>query len=154
PYFTEGYTGIVATLNKNSTGPFIAFRFDMDALDIDESNAAHHFPNQRGFRSIFPNKMHARGHDAHTPIGRGLATMLAENKQMLYDEIRLIFQPAEEGTRGAKSMVAANVVKNVNYFIASHIGMQVPHQHFLAANNGFLATSKLDILFQGKASHA
>lgn len=154
PYFTEGYTGIVATLNKNSTGPIIAFRFDMDALDIDESNAAHHFPNQRGFRSIFPNKMHACGHDAHTSIGLGLATMLAENKEMLYAEIRLIFQPAEEGTRGAKSMVAANVVKNVDYFIASHIGMQIPHQHFLAANNGFLATSKLDILFHGMASHA
>lgn len=51
-------------------------------------------------------------------------------------------------------MVEANVVDDADYFIASHIGTGVPHEHFVAANNGFLATSKLDISFSGKASHA
>lgn len=153
-HFEEGYTGIVATWDTGREGPTIAFRFDMDALDIHESEDQKHFPNQEGFRSTVPNKMHACGHDAHTAIGLGLATLIAKNHQKLNGKIKLIFQPAEEGVRGAKSMVKANVVKDVDYFIASHIGTGVPQGHFIASNNGFFATSKLDITFRGMASHA
>ena len=152
--FSDGYTGIVATLDTGIEGPTIAYRFDMDALDIHESELDSHTPKQEGFRSTLPHKMHACGHDAHTAIGLGLATVIASNKEALKGKIKLIFQPAEEGTRGAKSMANAGVVDDVDYFIASHVGTGVPHQHFVASNNGFLATSKLDITFKGRASHA
>lgn len=152
--FSEGYTGIVATLDTGIAGPTIAYRFDMDALDIHESEQDSHFPKQEGFSSKLPHKMHACGHDAHTAIGLGLATVLASNKESLKGKIKLIFQPAEEQTRGAKSMASAGVVDDVDYFIATHVGTGVPHQHFVASNNGFLATSKLDITFKGKAAHA
>lgn len=154
PFFEEGYTGIVATWETGRKGPTIAFRFDMDALAIYESEEEKHVPNKEGFRSTVPNRMHACGHDAHTAIGLGLATMIATNHKNLNGKIKLIFQPAEEGVRGAKSMVKANVVEDVDYFIASHIGTGVPQGHFVASNNGFLATSKLDITFRGRASHA
>ena len=152
--FSEGYTGIVATLDTGIAGPTVAYRFDMDALDIHEAELDNHFPKREGFRSKLPHKMHACGHDAHTAIGLGLATVLASNKEGLKGKIKLIFQPAEEQTRGAKSMAYAGVVDDVDYFIASHVGTGVPHQHFVASNNGFLATSKLDIRFKGKAAHA
>lgn len=51
-------------------------------------------------------------------------------------------------------MVKAGVVNDVDYFIATHIGTGIPHRQFLAANNGFFATSKLDIRFMGIAAHA
>ncbi|CAM3812397.1 M20 family metallo-hydrolase [Mesobacillus thioparans] len=152
--FSEGYTGIVATWDTKKDGPTIAFRIDMDALDINESQEDSHFPQKEGFRSTLAYKMHACGHDAHTTIGLGLATLIAENKDSLKGKIKLIFQPAEEGTRGARSMAEANVVDDVDYFIASHIGTGVPDGHFVASKNGFLATSKLDITFKGVASHA
>lgn len=152
--FSEGYTGIVATWDTKKDGPTIAFRIDMDALDINECQEDSHFPLKEGFRSTLPYKMHACGHDAHTTIGLGLATLIAENKGSLKGKIKLIFQPAEEGTRGARSMVEANVVDDVDYFIASHVGTGVPDGHFVASKNGFLATSKLDITFKGVASHA
>ncbi|ASK62386.1 peptidase M20 [Virgibacillus phasianinus] len=151
--FSEGYTGIVATLDTGKRGPTVAYRVDMDALPIYESTSESHVPLQKGFRSI-NDKMHACGHDAHTAIGLGLASLLAANKAELQGKFKLIFQPAEEGTRGAKSMVEAGVVADVDYFIASHIGTGVPHNHVVAANNGFLATSKLDVSFRGVASHA
>lgn len=154
PYFKEGYTGIVATFDTNRPGPTSAFRFDMDALPILESNEPDHLPTKLEFRSIAEGSMHACGHDAHTTIGLGLATLLIEKKDQLNGKIKLIFQPAEEGTRGAKAMARAGVVDDVDYFIASHIGAGVPQHHFVAANNGFLATSKLNIRFSGKASHA
>jgi aminobenzoyl-glutamate utilization protein A len=152
--FKEGYTGIVATWDTGRKGPTIAFRFDMDALDIHENEDENHFPQKEGFRSRILNKMHACGHDAHIAIGLGLAMMITQNQQKMNGTIKLIFQPAEEGVRGAKSMVKANVVKDVDYFIAIHIGTGVPHRHFVASNNGFFATSKLDITFHGEASHA
>lgn len=126
----------------------------MDALDIHEEESSSHVPQREGFRSKLSNKMHACGHDAHTSIGLGLATVISENKDKLTGTIKLIFQPAEEGTRGARSMVEAKAVDEVDYFIAIHIGTGVPHGNFVAANNGFLATSKVDITFKGRASHA
>ncbi|WP_210366662.1 M20 family metallo-hydrolase [Bacillus sp. REN3] len=152
--FSEGFTGIVATMDTGKEGPTTAVRVDMDALDINESNEDSHVPQREGFRSIIPSKMHACGHDAHTSIGLGLAELIAGNKDSLKGKIKLIFQPAEEGTRGARSMVEANVVDDVDYFIAIHVGIGVPDGHFVASKNGFLATSKLDITFRGVASHA
>lgn len=152
--FAEGYTGIVATMKTDNPGPTVAFRVDMDALPIHESEDEDHFPNREGFRSIKPRTMHACGHDAHTTIGLGLATLIAENKANLAGTIKIIFQPAEEGTRGAYSMTEAGVVDDVDYFIATHIGTGLPHKHFLAAKNGYLATSKLNVTFSGVSAHA
>lgn len=152
--FKDGYTGIVATMDTKKEGPTIAFRVDMDALPIHESEADSHFPQKEGFRSAVPNTMHACGHDAHTTIGLGLASLIAENKDSLKGKIKLIFQPAEEGTRGARSMAEAGVIDDVDYLIASHVGTGVPDGHFVASKNGFLATSKLDVTFKGVSSHA
>lgn len=153
-YFKEGYTGIVATLDTGKKGPTIAYRFDMDALDIHEYEDESHVPVQKGFRSTLDHKMHACGHDAHTSIGLTVAEMLMEKKDELQGIIKLIFQPAEEGTRGAKSMTEKGVVDDVDLFVASHIGTGVPFGHFVAANNGFLATTKLNVTFTGTAAHA
>lgn len=152
-HFKEGYTGVVGTLDTNSPGPTVAFRVDMDALPIYESDVSDHLPKQENFRSLNKN-MHACGHDAHTTIGLGLATLLSDNKDKLRGKIKLIFQPAEEGVRGARSMVEAGVVADVDYFVATHIGIGVPFNHFVASNNGFLASSKIDVTFKGTASHA
>ncbi|MGO1923874.1 MAG: amidohydrolase [Jeotgalicoccus sp.] len=149
----EGYTGIAATLNTGIDGPTVVYRVDMDALPIYESEDGEHFPLQQGFRSV-NNEMHACGHDVHTSIGLGLATLLMENKDKLKGTVKILFQPAEEGTRGARSMVEAGVVDDADYFIASHIGTGVPFNHFLGSNNGFLATTKLDVSFKGVSSHA
>ena len=150
---SEGYTGIAATLKTGIDGPTVVYRFDMDALPIYESESAEHFPLQQGFRSV-NNEMHACGHDVHTSIGLGLASLLMENKEKLKGTVKILFQPAEEGTRGARSMVEAGAVDDADYFIASHIGTGVPFNHFLGSNNGFLATTKLDVTFKGISSHA
>lgn len=152
--FKDGYTGIVATLDTKIPGPTLAFRFDMDALPITESSDIQHHPQKEGFRSVSAESMHACGHDSHTAMGLGLAKLLKENETKLKGIVKIIFQPAEEGTRGAKSMQKAGVVEDVDYFIASHIGTGVPHKSFVASNNGFMATTKTNITFKGKSSHA
>ncbi|MET3575047.1 amidohydrolase [Bhargavaea ullalensis] len=152
--FKEGYTGIVADLKTGRPGSLTVFRVDMDALPITESDSDDHVPRRENFRSLNEGSMHACGHDAHTTIGLGLARLLSENAGLLSGTVRLIFQPAEEGTRGARSMAEAGVVDGADFFIATHVGTGVPHGTFLAASNGFLATSKIDVTFRGIASHA
>ncbi|ALS80222.1 amidohydrolase [Planococcus sp. ANT_H30] len=154
PNFKNGMTGVVAVLETGKPGSVIAYRFDMDALDIQEEMAEGHFPFDQGFQSVNADKMHACAHDGHTSIGLGFAKTLMNNKEKLTGTIKLIFQPAEEGTRGAKSMVAAGVVDDVDVFIAMHLGTGVPTGEFVAGNSGFLATTKIDVIFKGETSHA
>ncbi|WP_040227294.1 amidohydrolase [Bhargavaea cecembensis] len=152
--FKDGYTGIVADWKTGRPGPVTVFRVDMDALPITESDTDDHVPRREGFRSMNEGSMHACGHDAHTTIGLGLARLVSETAGSLSGTVRIIFQPAEEGTRGARSMTEAGVVDDADFFIATHVGTGVPHGTFLAASNGFLATSKIDVTFNGVASHA
>ncbi len=151
---TDGMTGVVGMLDTGKSGPVVAFRVDMDALEIQEAMTDDHIPFTEGFSSVVANRMHACGHDGHTAIGLGLASLLMQNKDALNGVFKLIFQPAEEGTRGAKSMTEAGIVDDVDYFIATHLGTGVKAREFVAGNAGFLATTKMDVMFTGKAAHA
>lgn len=126
PAFEGGFAGVVATLDTGRPGPTLAFRVDMDALDLNEQHDDSHRPHRDHFASCNAGMMHACGHDGHTAIGLGLAHVLKQYVAQLNGVIKLIFQPAEEGTRGARAMVAAGVVDEVDYFTAIHIGTGVP----------------------------
>ncbi|EOD8958222.1 M20 family metallo-hydrolase [Providencia stuartii] len=154
PYFSGGFTGIVATLDTGKPGPTLAFRVDMDALDLNEGLTEQHRPHAEGFSSCNAHMMHACGHDGHTAIGLGLAHILKQFQSQLTGRIKIIFQPAEEGTRGAKSMATAGVVDDVDFFVAIHIGTGVPKGELVCGSKSFLATTKFDVTFQGKAAHS
>ncbi|MBU6519166.1 amidohydrolase [Pantoea sp. B270] len=154
PHFSGGFCGVVATLDTGRPGPVMGFRVDMDALDQTESAAADHLPTREGFASCNPDMMHACGHDGHTTIGLALAGVLMAMKHQLSGRIKLIFQPAEEGVRGAKAMVAAGVLDDVDLFTAIHLGTGVPPGEIVCGSDSFLATTKLDVRFTGVGAHA
>ena len=153
----DGKTGVVGIIEgtKEGSGKTIAFRFDMDCNEANESYENIHRPAREGFRSVHENAMHACGHDGHVAIGLLLARMLAEHKDEFSGCVKLIFQPAEEGVRGAESMVKAGVCDDVDIFFGGHIGLSEKENGSLAASVGeFLAASKFVALFSGKSSHA
>ncbi|TRY26921.1 amidohydrolase [Brevibacillus sp. LEMMJ03] len=154
PRLSGGFTGVVGILDSGRPGPTVAFRVDMDALDLQESADADHLPAAEGFASVNANMMHACGHDAHTAIGLGLAYVLSRMKGDLHGRVKLIFQPAEEGVRGARSMVEAGVVDDVDLFFACHVGTGVPLGEVVCGADGYLATTKIDVTYRGVASHA
>jgi len=151
--FKGGFTGVVATL-ENGEGPTIGFRFDMDAVEMNETNSKEHRPVKEGFVSINENAAHACGHDGHTSIGLGLAELLIKNKSKINGKIKLIFQPAEEGVRGAKSIVASGVLDDVDYLYGLHLGLGIESGKVHPGATGFLATSKFDAIFTGQPAHA
>ncbi len=148
-----GQTGVVAELRRGD-GPVLAFRFDMDALPVSETEAEAHRPNQGGWNSTTSGVMHACGHDGHTAIGLALAQRLSHPAAGWHGTIRLVFQPAEEGGRGAWPMVQSGVFDDVDWFFAAHLGCFLPSGQVAAEATGFLYSTKIDVVFHGRAAHA
>ena len=155
PATQGGMTGVIGIL-RCGEGPTVALRFDIDALGVIESTQDDHLPFKEGFASINPGAMHACGHDGHATIGLGVAKVLMDIKNELHGTVKLIFQPAEEGVRGAKSIVAKGHLDDVNYLIGNHVSgkkADSPHQ-IVGGTYGSLATCKYDVHFRGQAAHA
>ncbi len=151
----EGYTGVIGILECGE-GPTLAMRFDIDALGMCECEAQSHRPRAEGFASENPGMMHACGHDGHAAIGLGIAKILMAHREELHGTVKLLFQPGEEGARGAGAMVAKGHLDDVDVFIGSHIAPteSLDDGDVTAGTWGSLATVKYDVTFLGEAAHA
>jgi aminobenzoyl-glutamate utilization protein A len=99
--------------------------------------------------------MHACGHDAHIVVGVALAQVLHQFRAALHGKVRIFFQPAEEGTRGAHSFVAAGLLDGVEEIYGLHVGVRACETGQLVCGwDKLLGTVKLDALFKGVQSHA
>lgn len=156
PRTCGGMTGVIGIL-RCGEGPVIAMRFDIDALGvIEETDPGLHRPAREGFGSVNPGFMHACGHDGHAAIGLGVARVLMDIRQQLHGTIKLIFQPAEEGVRGARSIVENGHLDGVQYLLGAHISDKDPADPAVVTpgSYGSLATTKYDVILRGKSAHA
>ena len=151
-----GFTGIWADMQfGDGNGPRFAMRFDMDANDVTECQEPSHRPASEGFASVNKGFMHACGHDGHTAIGLAVAEMLAGMKDSLRGTVRLIFQSAEEGARGAYGMMTAGCVAGFDFFVGVHIGFKASRKGMVICGvSGLLASVKMDAHYTGKSAHA
>ncbi|WP_443744012.1 amidohydrolase [Sutterella sp.] len=149
-----GYTGVVAEFDTGRPGPTTVLRFDIDCVAVEECHAAPHTPAVEGFDSTIPGSMHSCGHDVHTSAGCALAHWVSDHAGELDGRIRILFQPAEEGTRGGAAMAAKGWVNDADYFFGSHVGIICRTGEAAVMKAGFLATTKIDVHFTGTPSHA
>ena len=146
--------GCVGVLDTGRPGPTLAIRFDIDCVPVNEATTENHLPFREGFCSTRPGLMHACGHDAHTSTGLAVAHWFADHKDDMCGKIKILFQPAEEGVRGAAGMAASGIVDDADYFLAAHIGMMCKHGEVSVDPYGFLCTTKLDVTYTGRPAHA
>ncbi len=143
-------TGIVATLNDISERdrPGVALRADMDALPLQEETGLP-------FASHHPGIMHACGHDGHMAMLLGAAALLKKQERELPGRVVLLFQPAEEGGGGARTMIAEGCLDGVELIFGGHIDRHFPVGQ-IAVQAGVICAStdsfRIEVL--GRGGHA
>jgi amidohydrolase len=147
PKLKIGKTGLIADL-KFGDGPMIALRADMDALPIQETSGL-------SFSSKNQGVMHACGHDGHMAMLLATAKALTlKRKQYKKGSVRFIFQPAEEGLGGAKSMIEDGVLDSVDEIYGIHVWNYQPVGEVGVKEGPIMAAAdKFDIRIKGIGGH-
>ncbi|WP_294387653.1 M20 family metallopeptidase [uncultured Clostridium sp.] len=100
-----GVCGIIQGTKEGENTKVIGLRADIDGLPMQDKKSC-------SYASKVSGKMHACGHDAHTTILLGVAKLLNKNKDKFNGIVKLIFEPAEETTGGARVMIEEGVLTN------------------------------------------
>lgn len=154
-------TGVVAVLKGGRPGPVVALRADMDALPVTEEVE---LPFKSTVRTQYNGQevgvMHACGHDAHTAMLMGAATVLAGMRDKLQGTVKFIFQPAEEGVPpgeqgGAPEMVRAGALQNpkVDAIFGLHAFPFHTGEIELRAGGMMASSDRYQIIIRGKQTH-
>jgi hippurate hydrolase len=111
----------------------------MDALPVQEKTGLD-------YTSRIDGAMHACGHDLHTSMLAGAATLLAERQHRLAGDVVLMFQPGEEGFDGASHMIREGVLEAAGRRVDAAYGMHVfsalePHGTFCTKPGVMLSSS-------------
>lgn len=99
----EPETGVIARImpsEGSGEGKEIMLRADIDALP-------QHEEYESPWKSLDDSRMHACGHDLHTASLLGAAMIIGRLREegLLRNTVDLVFQPAEEGTTGARMLI-------------------------------------------------
>ena len=142
-----GKSGLVTTIGSGEKT--ILLRADMDALPIREESGVDF--------ACTTGNMHACGHDLHTAMLLGAAHILKEHEAELQGTVKLMFQPAEEIFEGARDMIQAGVLKDVDMAMMIHVtvGLPFPAGTVLVSVPGVSAPAAdyFKITVQGKGCH-
>jgi amidohydrolase len=142
-------TGAVAVLKGGHTGKRVMIRADIDGLPVLEESPLP-------FRSVNEGIMHACGHDVHAAALLGVADVLSQRQVDLPGEYTLIFQPAEEGGGGARTMIEGGVLDEhpADYVIGAHVTSLAP-VGLIGTRPGILMSDarSLTIEIRGKGGH-
>ncbi|HKI62134.1 MAG TPA: amidohydrolase [Mariprofundaceae bacterium] len=145
-----GGHGVLATLSIDDAMPWVALRADMDALPLQDTKT-------KDYHSGFAEIAHACGHDAHTAMLLGAASVLTSMKKHLQINVAFIFQPAEETCAGAAAMLADGLFAEFHpqAIYAFHVYPYLPSGS-IGLREGVMcaAADMFDVEISGHGGHA
>ena len=142
-------TGVVAQIQ--GTDEEVMLRADIDALPQTE---CVDIP----WKSSVPGVMHACGHDLHTAALCGAALLLCRSKQegMVLPTVDLVFQPAEEGTTGARMLIDAGLFSLIHPSVCfgMHNWPSVETGRVVCREGAIMSAKRnFDIVVHGRGGH-
>ena len=140
-------TGVTAIVRGAKPGKTYGLRCDIDALPIAEET-------DLTYKSKTPGKMHACGHDFHTAAVFGAALLLQERKEELQGNVKILFQPAEESSHGAETVLETGVLSDVTAIFGLHTAAYLPVGTLgIRAGSVMAAVDRFELNITGTGCH-
>lgn len=140
-------TGVAAIVRGAKPGKNYGLRCDIDALPIAEET-------DLPYKSKTPGKMHACGHDFHTAAVFGAALLLQERKEELQGTVKILFQPAEESSHGAETVLETGVFSDVTAIFGLHTAAYLPVGTLgIRAGSVMAAVDRFELNITGTGCH-
>lgn len=140
-------TGVAAIVRGAKPGKTYGLRCDIDALPIAEET-------DLTYKSKTPGKMHACGHDFHTAAVFGAALLLQERKEELQGNVKILFQPAEESSHGAETVLETGVFSDVTAIFGLHTAAYLPVGTLgIRAGSVMAAVDRFELNITGTGCH-
>lgn len=142
-------TSVLGILRGRLPGKTVAFRADMDALPVQEETGLP-------YASVVSGVSHACGHDVHTAILLGTASILSSMQKEIQGNVYFIFQPGEEkAPGGAQAIIRSGALKGVDAIFGLHIVSDFPAGHIgiLPVGAASTASDGFTLVIQGQGSH-
>lgn len=140
-------TGVTAIVRGAKPGKTYGLRCDIDALPIAEET-------DLPYKSKTPGKMHACGHDFHTAAVFGAALLLQERKEELQGNVKILFQPAEESSHGAETVLETGVLSDVTAIFGLHTAAYLPVGTLgIRAGSVMAAVDRFELNITGTGCH-
>lgn len=142
--------GLWAEPPGQAEGPRVGLRADIDALRLPDLKTV-------AYRSTVDGIAHACGHDSHASMAVGAALALRALADQTPNDLRwrLILQPAEETSLGARELVDAGVMRDVKSIVGLHVD---PDRDLgrVGFSRGTLTAfcDEIDIVVRGSGGHA
>ena len=142
-------TGICALVGNPRADKCILIRADMDALPYEEHTGLD-------FASVNKGVMHACGHDLHIASALAACYILKKHESEFDGCVKIVFQPGEETTGGAKPMIDEGVLLNPEpqICIGAHVTPEYPTGELYFRSGALMASpDDFRIVFTGKSAH-
>ena len=148
-YADIGVNSLVAEIKGGEGNTTVAFRVDMDALEMSEENVF-------SYKSAVEGKMHACGHDGHCTSLIALAAYLSKNRNF-NGTVLLLFQSGEEGYEGALRVIEDGFFDKykVDYLFGFHAWPGLASGKIAVHNGACMASEdRFEVMVTGKSGHA
>ncbi len=140
-------TNVIAEIDSGKPGKTLFIRADIDALPIKEENDVPYKSQNEGI-------MHACGHDGHAAYLLGAAKLIKKHTADFAGKVVLCFQAAEEIGKGARDVLAAGILDDVDRIFGIHFqaGLDVG-KYGIKTGADMASCDRFKIQIHGKAAH-
>lgn len=140
-------TNVIAEIDSGRPGKTLFLRADIDALPIQDAKNV-------SYKSQTPGVMHACGHDGHAAYLLGAAKLILKHKSDFSGKVIFAFQAAEEIGKGARDIIAAGVLDNVDRTFGIHFASEFPVGTYgIKSGPDMASCDRWKIKIHGKAAH-